>query len=131
VIRLFGPSRIRNCRYFPDAETAERAAWLGVVVNTQPAWYYQDGDALIGALGASRIDSFIGLKAWQRAGVKVAINSDHMQGFDPTASLNPGRGTSVEQVNASLRFEPDRLCPAVTIRQHSVGRRDDAHGGAR
>ena len=26
---------------------------------------------------------------WQQAGVKVALNADHMQGFDPITSLNP------------------------------------------
>jgi predicted amidohydrolase YtcJ len=75
--------------YFPDAETAARAARLGVVVDTQPAWYYKDGDALVRALGTERMESFIGLEVWQRAGVKVALNADHMQGFDPISSLNP------------------------------------------
>ena len=37
--------------YFPDAKTAQRAARLGVVVDTQPAWFYKDGDALLRALG--------------------------------------------------------------------------------
>ena len=75
--------------YFPNAETARRAARLGVCVDTQPAWYYKDGDALAQALGAHRLRSFIGLRVWRQAGVKVAINSDHMQGFDPNTSLNP------------------------------------------
>ena len=75
--------------YFPDAKTAERAARLGVLVDTQPAWFYKDGDALVRALGTDRINSFIGLKVWQRAGVKIALNSDHMQGFDPITALNP------------------------------------------
>jgi hypothetical protein len=75
--------------YFPDQQTAERAARLGVAVDTQPAWLYEDGDALIRALGPTRMQSFIGLKTWQRAGVKVALNADHMAGFDPLTSLNP------------------------------------------
>jgi predicted amidohydrolase YtcJ len=75
--------------YFPDAKTAQRAARLGVVVDTQPAWFYKDGDALVRALGIDRIKSFIGLKVWQQAGVTVALNADHMQGFDPVTSLNP------------------------------------------
>jgi predicted amidohydrolase YtcJ len=32
---------------------------------------------------------FIGLRDWQRGGVKVAINTDHMHGADPNHSLNP------------------------------------------
>ena len=75
--------------YFPDAKTAERAARLGVVVDTQPMWFYKDGDALVKALGPDRIKSFIGLKVWQQAGVTVALNADHMQGFDPVTALNP------------------------------------------
>jgi predicted amidohydrolase YtcJ len=75
--------------YFPNRETAQRAARLGVCVDTQPAWYYKDGDALADALGAYRLEQFIGLNVWRNAGVKVAINSDHMQGFGPQSSLNP------------------------------------------
>lgn len=75
--------------YFPDEATAQRAARLGVCVDTQPAWYYKDGDALFDALGRKRLDQFIGLQLWLKAGVKVAINADHMQGFDPDTSLNP------------------------------------------
>ena len=75
--------------YFANADTAARAAKLGVCVDTQPAWYYKDGDALRGALGEQRLAEFIGLKTWQHGGVKVALNSDHMQGIDPDLSLNP------------------------------------------
>jgi len=75
--------------YFAHADTAARAAKLGVVIDTQPAWFYKDGDALAAALGTKRIEQFIGLKTWQDAGLKIALNSDHMQGFDPDLSLNP------------------------------------------
>jgi predicted amidohydrolase YtcJ len=75
--------------YFPNVSTAQRAARLGVCVDTQPAWYYKDGDALGEALGAKRMEHFIGVKVWRDAGVKVALNSDHMQGFGPQSSLNP------------------------------------------
>lgn len=75
--------------YFPNPEAAARAARLGVCVDTQPAWYYKDGDALADALGHKRLERFIGVAEWQKAGVKVALNSDHMQGFDPDRSLNP------------------------------------------
>lgn len=75
--------------YFPNPETARRAKELGVVVDTQPAWYYKDGDALAEALGVDRLKHFIGVAEWRKAGVKVALNSDHMQGFDPDKSLNP------------------------------------------
>lgn len=75
--------------YFAHADTAARAAKLGVCVDTQPAWLFKDGDALAAALGGQRLSEFIGLKTWQQAGLKIALNSDHMQGFDPDLSLNP------------------------------------------
>ena len=75
--------------YFAQPDTAQRAARLGVCIDTQPAWLYKDGDALASALGMARMQRFIGLATWQAVGLKVAINADHMQGFDPDLSLNP------------------------------------------
>jgi predicted amidohydrolase YtcJ len=75
--------------YFANPDTATRAARLGVCVDTQPAWFYKDGDALLAAFGRKRIEPFIGAATWRAGGVKVALNSDHMQGFDPDGSLNP------------------------------------------
>jgi predicted amidohydrolase YtcJ len=75
--------------YFPSPETARRVASLGVAVDTQPAWYYKDADALLPALGRSRLEPFIGLAEWLRAGVTVALNTDHMFGVEPDGSLNP------------------------------------------
>lgn len=75
--------------YFPHPKVAARCARLGVAVDTQPAWYYLDGDALAAALGGARMERFIGLQVWRDAGVIVAINSDHFLGFDPDRSLNP------------------------------------------
>jgi predicted amidohydrolase YtcJ len=75
--------------YFPNPTAVRRAAELGVCVDTQPAWYYKDGDALAKALGEDRLKHFIGLADWQKGGLKVAINSDHMHGVDPNKSLNP------------------------------------------
>jgi predicted amidohydrolase YtcJ len=75
--------------YFPNPTAIRRAADLGVCVDTQPAWYYKDGDALAKALGDDRLKQFIGLADWARGGLKVAINADHMHGVDPNKSLNP------------------------------------------
>jgi predicted amidohydrolase YtcJ len=75
--------------YFPNEETAKRVVRLGVVVDTQPMWFYKDGDALLDALGQDRMNKFIGVQTWLKAGAKVALNADHMQGFDPDTSLNP------------------------------------------
>ncbi len=75
--------------YFADPDTAMRAARLGVAVDTQPAWYYKDADALAPALGLDRLASFIGLRTWRAAGVHTAINTDHMFGLEPNTALNP------------------------------------------
>ncbi len=75
--------------YFVNQETAVRAARLGVLVDTQPAWYYKDADALSRALGRERLAHFIGLRTWREAGVDVAINTDHMFGLDPNEAMNP------------------------------------------
>jgi predicted amidohydrolase YtcJ len=75
--------------YFVHPETAARAARLGVLVDTQPAWYYKDADALATGLGAERLAHFIGLRTLRQAGVDVAINTDHMFGLDRDQALNP------------------------------------------
>lgn len=75
--------------YFPNAAAARRAARLGVCVDTQPAWYYKDADALVTGLGEQRLRPFIGLAEWLRSGVKVALNTDHMFGMEPNGALNP------------------------------------------
>src|SRR5204863_310422 len=75
--------------YFVHPETAMRAARLGVLVDTQPAWYYKDADALSTGLGVDRLAHFIGLRTLRQAGVDVAINTDHMFGLDRDQALNP------------------------------------------
>ena len=75
--------------YFVHADSAARAARLGVLVDTQPAWYYKDADALAAGLGRERLAHFIGLRTLRQAGVTVAINTDHMFGLDRDEALNP------------------------------------------
>jgi predicted amidohydrolase YtcJ len=41
--------------YFVNKDTAARAARLHVLVDTQPAWYYKDADALSHGLGRERL----------------------------------------------------------------------------
>jgi predicted amidohydrolase YtcJ len=95
--------------YFPNEETAKRVARLGVVVDTQPAWFYKDGDALLDALGQKRMESFIGLQTWRKAGAKVALNADHMQGFDPDTSLNPYNPFRAMQTAITRRTEGGKV----------------------
>lgn len=98
--------------YFPDPETAARVARLGVVVDTQPAWFFKDGDALLDALGQTRMESFIGLQTWRKAGAKVALNADHMRGFDPDASLNPFNPFLAMQTAITRRTEGGKIIGA-------------------
>jgi len=94
--------------YFVNKETAARAARLQVLVDTQPAWYYKDADALADGLGAERRAHFIGLRTWREAGVQVAINTDHMFGLDKNESMNP--------------FNPLLTIYAATTRRTESGR---------
>lgn len=91
--------------YWPNEAAAQRAARLGVCVDTQPAWYFKDGDTLGDALGSPWLANFIGLQTWQRAGVKVALNSDHMQGFGPDSALNPYNPFLAMQIAVTRRTE--------------------------
>jgi predicted amidohydrolase YtcJ len=95
--------------YFPNEETAKRVARLGVVVDTQPAWFYKDGDALLDALGPERMERFIGLQTWRKAGAKVVLNADHMQGFDPDTSLNPYNPFLAMQTAVTRQTESGRV----------------------
>jgi hypothetical protein len=74
---------------FANRDAAARAAALGVIVNTQPAWYYEDGDVLHDVLGEGRVQHLIGVREWLENGVRVVLSSDHMFGLDPDTSLNP------------------------------------------
>jgi hypothetical protein len=94
--------------YFVDPATAARAARLGVLVDTQPAWHFKDADALSDALGRERVAHFIGLDTWRRAGVEVAINTDHMFGLDRNEAMNP--------------FNPFLTIYAATTRRTESGR---------
>ncbi|MEY4939850.1 MAG: N-substituted formamide deformylase precursor [Verrucomicrobiota bacterium] len=107
--------------YFPDRKTALRMARVGACVDTQPAWYYKDGDALADALSPQRLANFIGVKTWQDAGVKVALNSDHMQGFDPDTSLNPYNPFLAIQTAVTRKTEGGKVFgPEERITRHDA-----------
>jgi predicted amidohydrolase YtcJ len=75
--------------YFVHPDSSARASRLGVLVDTQPAWYYKDASPLSTGLGRRRLEHFIGLRTLRKAGVEVAINTDHMLGVDRNEALNP------------------------------------------
>jgi predicted amidohydrolase YtcJ len=94
---------------FANATAAQRAAALGVVVDTQPAWYYKDADVLASVLGEPRARALIGVRQWLDGGVRVVLNSDHMFGLDPNASLNPFNPFLTMYVAVTRRTEGGRV----------------------
>jgi len=95
--------------YFVNKETAARAARLHVLVDTQPAWYYKDADALSEGLGRERLAHFIGLRTLHDAGVTVAINTDHMFGLDANDAMNPFNPFLTIYAAATRRTESGRV----------------------
>jgi predicted amidohydrolase YtcJ len=53
--------------------------------------------------------TFIGVKTWRDAGAKVALNADHMQGFDPDTSLNPYNPFLAMQTAVTRRTESGKV----------------------
>ncbi|HEX7087963.1 MAG TPA: amidohydrolase [Vicinamibacterales bacterium] len=98
--------------YFANPQTAARAARLGVLVDTQPAWYYKDADALVDALGEARLEPFIGLDTWLDAGATVALNTDHMFGLDANSAMNPYNPFLTMYVAVTRRTEGGRVIGA-------------------
>jgi predicted amidohydrolase YtcJ len=109
--------------YFVNPATAARAARLGVLVDTQPAWHYKDADALSDALGRERVAHFIGLETWRLAGVEVAINTDHMFGLDRNEAMNPFNPFLTIYAATTRRTESGRVVNAAegVSRQDALG----------
>ena len=99
--------------YFASVDTAKRIARLGAIVDTQPMWFYKDGDALLKALGPKYMNTFIGVKTWKDNGVTVALNADHMQGFDPVGALNPYHPLLAMQAAITRRTQSGQLIGAA------------------
>lgn len=74
--------------YFPTEEMAALAKQVNAGVDTQSYLYYRDADFISKIYGEAWAGRFIGLNAWVKGGVPVAINSDHMIGFDPDHAMN-------------------------------------------
>lgn len=74
--------------YFPDEAMAKLAKEVNAGVDTQEYLFYRDADFIAKIYGKSWAERFLGLSTWVKAGVPVAINSDHMIGFDPDHAMN-------------------------------------------
>jgi predicted amidohydrolase YtcJ len=49
------------------------------------------------------------VKTWKDAGVTVALNADHMQGFDPVGSLNPYHPLLAMQATITRKTDSGQL----------------------
>jgi hypothetical protein len=74
---------------FPNAAAIRVAKALGVSFDVQPAWLYEDADAIKDVFGPERMKDFQPLRSLFDAGIVVAGGSDHMVGFDSRNAINP------------------------------------------
>ncbi len=74
---------------FPNARAIERAKKLGVVFDSQIAWYHCDADALKDVFGPERMAQFLPFRSLLDAGLVVVGGSDHMIRFDSRDAINP------------------------------------------
>ncbi|MBN2288914.1 MAG: amidohydrolase [Candidatus Glassbacteria bacterium] len=67
----------------------QRCRALGVIADAQPAWFYEDADAMLQILGPERIRTFHPYRSLLESGVVVSAGSDHMVRLDDKESINP------------------------------------------
>ncbi len=73
---------------FPDPRAIRRAAKMGVIFDSQPAWHHFDGPALAPVFGPDRVRNFVPLRSIIDAGALAVGGSDHMIRMDPRLALN-------------------------------------------
>ncbi|HEX4644530.1 MAG TPA: amidohydrolase family protein, partial [Verrucomicrobiae bacterium] len=67
---------------FVSTRDLDRCKQLGVGIEMQPIWLYQDGLKLVKRLGEKRMEPFLPLKDCFEAGVVTGGGSDHETGLD-------------------------------------------------
>lgn len=73
---------------FMSPEAVQQIARLGVVVDLQPAWLWQDGRTLMKHFGNERLRWFQPLHSLFAAGAVVGGGSDHMQKIGAMRAVN-------------------------------------------
>jgi predicted amidohydrolase YtcJ len=73
---------------FMSREAVAQAGRLGVMLDMQPVWLYQDGNTLAKHFGLDRLRYFQPLHSLFAAGVNVGGGSDHMQKIGSMRSVN-------------------------------------------
>jgi predicted amidohydrolase YtcJ len=99
--------------YFPTEEMAAQAKRLNAGVDTQGYLYYRDADFIAKIYGQHWAERFLGLQTWAKAGVPVALNSDHMIGLDPDHAMNS--------------FNPFLMLHIAVTRQDDQGQTHGSH----
>jgi predicted amidohydrolase YtcJ len=74
---------------FASSRVLDRCKQLGVGIEMQPIWLYQDGVKLIKMLGEQRMQPFLPLKNCFESGVVAGGGSDHETGLDPAHAVHP------------------------------------------
>ncbi|MFC1558027.1 amidohydrolase [candidate division KSB1 bacterium] len=74
---------------FYTQEAVKKMSKLGIYADSQPAFFFMDGDAIQYVLGERRAKTFHPYKSLTDAGVIVNGGSDHMVKFDSYEAINP------------------------------------------
>ena len=74
---------------FYNKQAIQRCSSLGVIADSQPAWFYKDADAMYYILGKKRVLTFHPYLSLIKAGVTVSAGSDHMVILHDKESINP------------------------------------------
>ncbi|MFC1614516.1 amidohydrolase [Gemmatimonadota bacterium] len=74
---------------FFNPPSMQRCRELAVVADAQPAWFFEDADAMLKILGKDRMRAFHPYRSLLEAGVVVSAGSDHMVRVDHKESINP------------------------------------------
>lgn len=99
--------------YFPSDKMVALAKKLNAGVDTQGYLYFRDSDFIARIYGEPWAERFIGLSAWVKGGVPMAINSDHMIGYDPNHAMNS--------------FNPFLMLSIAVSRKNDLGEVHGAH----
>jgi hypothetical protein len=109
TVPLTGRRFLLTHSYFPTPVLAQRAAALGLGVDTQVFTYHLDAPVIHDVYGSDWAARFIGVGTWRRAGVPVVISSDHMVGYDRNHGMNAYNPFIALQAAIDRRDETGRV----------------------
>jgi predicted amidohydrolase YtcJ len=74
---------------FTDQQVLYKMKDLGILILSQPAWHYMDGDLMLEVGDKEAMESFLPYRDMEDIGICVAAGSDHMAKHDPNTACNP------------------------------------------